>query len=796
MQRFIRNCVLLIIFECMKRLTTCFLLLSLLANVSFGQTKKRQYYLSDSLEFVNNANQVMQYALSGGYHCPQFSPCDVNGDGKKDIVIYDKLDGSISTYINKGGSGEAKYTLDNRYAAYFPKIKALGWMLMRDYNNDGYEDIFTSGPQGYKVYKNISFTVSGRPEFVEIPPIYYRNMSPSGSFIEYNALSTPSIHLPGIYDIDFDGDLDIMSYSNIGGAIYLYMNYQVEENLPPDSMRFYLVDLCWGYFNDNNCNNYILNTCSKNSDYRLYGKRHTSGSSITLFDANNDDEIDLLIGNEGCSHMTMLYNAKQANLNRFDSFYLYDTNYVSANNRASVSIYPAAYFMDVNNDGKRDLIYAPNSVSTQYIIEETKQIRWFKNTNTDKSPTWALQEPLFTDDVLDNGNKSNWACADWDKDGDLDCIAASNGDAYLSKDKADRIYLYENIGTSKKAKFKLVSTNFGNLFKDKINKIAPAIADMDNDGKLDLVLGNEKGEILFYKNTSASANTLTPSFTYSNATYPGFTIDVGGFSAPAVADIDRDGLKDLVIGRSDSMLSYYRNTGTLTQPSFSIVTNKFGNMKPIDSIGFQYIYDDTFAIIGYFPVYEKNVYSKPVIMDIDGNDTLDILIGNSLGTLRMYAIDGSKPTSTFKQNDSFYYIKAFQTTKFYQADLGNYISPCLGDFNGDSVPEIIVTTNRGGLFYLKNNFTYQHKTSLANYTVNNINAYPNPASKQIEFALPTEDIESFTLYNMMGQAIPCPLNSNGSISILDVSILNSGFYIVRFELKDKGIYTSKFQIIH
>jgi hypothetical protein len=780
----------------MKRLSSAFLFLFICLASSFAQTKKLQYYLSDSLQIVNSSNQALQYALSGGYHCPQFSPCDVNGDGKKDIVIYDKLDGSISTYINVGGTGEAKYTLDNRYAAYFPKIKALGWMLLRDYNNDGYEDIFTNGPQGYTVYKNISFTVSGRPEFIEIPPLKYRNMSPTGSFIEYNTLSTPSIHLPGIYDIDFDGDLDIMSYSNIGGAIYLYMNYQVEEKLPPDSMRFYHVDLCWGYFNDNNCNNYLLNTCSKNGDYRLYGKRHTSGSSITLFDANNDNDIDLLIGNEGCSHMTMLYNAKPANLNKYDSFYMYDTNYVSSNNRASVSIYPAAYFMDVNNDGKRDLIYAPNSVSTQYIIEETKQIRWYKNTNTDKSPTWSQQEPLFTNDILDNGNKSNWACADWDKDGDLDCLSATNADAFVSKDSADRIYLYENIGTSKKAKFKLLNNNFGNIFKDKINKIAPAIADMDNDGKLDLVIGNDKGEILFYRNTSANANTLNPSFAFSNPSYPGFTIDVGGFSAPAVADINRDGLKDLVIGRSDSMLSYYKNSGTLTQPSFTIVTNKFGNMKPIDSIGFQYIYDDTFAIIGYFPVYEKNVFSKPVIMDLDGNDTLDIIIGNSLGTLRMYAIDGNKPTSTFKQTDSFYFQKAFQGTKFYKTDLGNYISPCLGDFNGDSVPELIVSTNRGGIFYLKNNFTYRHKTSLNNYSVKTINAYPNPASTQIEFDLAIEDIHVVKLYNSLGQEIDCHLNANGQISVLNLSNLNAGFYIISFQLNDQSSFTSKFQVIH
>ena len=214
-----------------------------------------RFYKSDSLTFLNSGNQPLSMAFTGGFHCPQISACDLNKDGKKDLVIYDKLDGSISTMINKGGVGQFKYELDNRYAQYFPKFKAFAWMLMRDFNNDGYEDIFTTGPQGYVVFKNLTASNSV-PTFQELPTLIYRNMSPSGSFIEYNNLSTPSIHLPGIYDIDFDGDLDIMSYSNLGGAIYLFQNYQKELNLPPDSMRFFHVDMCWGYFNDYDCNNY------------------------------------------------------------------------------------------------------------------------------------------------------------------------------------------------------------------------------------------------------------------------------------------------------------------------------------------------------------------------------------------------------------------------------------------------------------------------------------------------------------------------------------------------------------
>lgn len=773
-----------------------FCLLSFMTGIAKAQDVRYPYYVSDSLLFVDGSGTKLEKALSGGFHCPQFSPCDVNGDGKKDIVIYDKLDGSVSTYINKGGVGEVKYELDNRFAAYFPKMRAFSWMLLRDYNNDGYEDIFTVGPQSYIIYKNISYTVSGRPAFVELPPIYYRNMSPSGSTIEYNAMSTPSIHLPGIYDIDFDGDLDIMSYSNLGGAIILYMNYQVEKNLPADSIDMYLVDLCWGYFTDYDCNNYIVNTCSKNPEWRLYGERHTAGSSITLFDADDDQDIDLLIGNEGCSHMTMLYNAKPNNMMQYDSFYMYDTNYVAQGNRAEVSIYPAAYFMDIDNDGKRDLVYAPNSTDWQYFIEEINQVRWFRNIGTDKAPQWAQQQALITPEIIDNGNHSSWSSADWDGDGDLDMLAAVNVNAFKTRDTADQIYLYENIGSKTSAKFQLKATDFGGFKSQRINSLTIATADMDNDGKLDLVCGNDKGEIMYYRNTSSSANTLTPAFQFSNSTFPGFSLDVGGFSAPAIADINKDGLKDLVIGRSDSMLSYYRNNGTPSNPSFGIVTSKFGNIKAFDSIGTQYIFDDTFAIIGYTVVYEKATYSRPAIMDIDGNDTLEIIVSNSLGTLRMYQIDGDKPTSTFKQYDSFYYRSGIQSQKFYKPDMGNFTSVCLADLNNDSVPEIIVPINRGGVQYLKPGFRYSHKVSVAGPTSQHINVYPNPADNRLECLINPSEIASIEVYDVLGRPMVADIQSNGDYTALNTESYNSGFYVLVIRLNNKQTYTAKFQVVH
>src|SRR5690606_4043358 len=123
--------------------------------------------------------------------------------------------------------------------------------------------------------------------------------------------------------------------------------------------------------------------------------------------------------------------------------------------------------------------------------------------------------------------------------------------------------------------------------------------------------------------------------------------------------------------------------------------------KAFDSVGYQNIYDDTFAIIGYYPVYEKATYSKPVIMDIDGDDTLEILVVNSLGTIRMYEINADQVSGEFKQIDSFYHFPAFQLRKVYTPDVGNQTAIALAGLNRDSVPESVMGNNRGGIKYLK-----------------------------------------------------------------------------------------------
>ncbi|NYT27396.1 MAG: FG-GAP repeat protein [Candidatus Thiodubiliella endoseptemdiera] len=81
-----------------------------------------------------------------------------------------------------------------------------------------------------------------------------------------------------------------------------------------------------------------------------------------------------------------------------------------------------------------------------------------------------------------------------------------------------------------------------------------------------MVVGEGNGTLKYYQNTSSTSNPAYEAKTGDSNPFNG--IDVGGYSSPTLADIDGDGDLDLVVGENYGTLKYYQNTGTTSSPAY------------------------------------------------------------------------------------------------------------------------------------------------------------------------------------------------------------------------------------
>lgn len=145
---------------------------------------------------------------------------------------------------------------------------------------------------------------------------------------------------------------------------------------------------------------------------------------------------------------------------------------------------------------------------------------------------------------------------DFDADGDSDVLSGSwPGELYLFSRNDDGSFAApEKI---QNADGKPIDTG----------EASTAFAvDWDADGDLDLITGNIKGQVHLVPNESSRAE---PS--YGEPVKLDVDSDLrgrGGDSGPIVADWDQDGLGDLLVGMGDGSVLWFRNTGSSGAPEF------------------------------------------------------------------------------------------------------------------------------------------------------------------------------------------------------------------------------------
>ena len=728
--------------------------LVLFAVVTLLQTLQSQsvFYRDDSVKVYFGSQPVLN-PWAGGLNATEFSSIDLNFDGKKDLIAFDKESAKIRCFLFSGTTGNSVFKHAPQFEASFPMVS--DWCLLMDYNQDGREDIFTYTSGGMRVYKNISPN-NGPLQFSMTYSLIYSDYNPGGSPNMLNLYCSP-VGFPGIADIDSDGDIDVLTFSVFGTMVEYHKNRAIEDGFPLDSLKFVLEDNCWGDFAENTCAT-TLNNCPnflkwnqivhKNSSSSLH-----AGSCLTCLDGDGDGDKDLILGDISCDSIDYYYNTGTSSNSHIDSA----TKKFPPIKPVKMAYFPCTYYVDTDNDGIRDLIVSPHSATASENFTST----WlYKNNGTDNNPVFSfLKQNFLQDSMLDFGTGAYPALVDENADGKTDIIVGNYG-YYFSPVYQSRLALLRNTGSITQPEFTLVTRNFANLSAYNIQNMSPAFGDMDGDGDKDLLIGDFNGTLTYFQNVAGSGNPLNFVFVSSNWN----NIDVGNNAMPQIVDVDRDGLRDLLIGARNGKIFYFKNTGTSTNPVFSATPTSsfFGGVnvcKPLYITGF----------------------AAPNLRDIDGN--YELLVGSERGYVYRYGnIDGNL-TGNFTLIDSI----------GWNIWEGGKIAPVTGDLNGDDIADMILGNLDGGIcFYkgdslLSSSYFTEKKNSL--FTIS-----PNPSSSvtAVRFSSKAFTERKIELLDFSGKIIRSQTTVQPVVELF-ADELSDGLYLIRCT-ENRQCFSSKFII--
>ena len=224
-----------------------------------------------------------------------------------------------------------------------------------------------------------------------------------------------------------------------------------------DSLIFERSERCWGFFYDAP-NSIILNcpncNCAKeNSKNQIKQKDGTP--TLLALDIDNDDDKDLILGDGGGKNLNLLINGGD-NQNAFMTSI--DTMFPKNNNNTvevEIDFLPAAYYVDVTNDGVNDLVATTNTKNNSVNFESC----WvYENIGQNNLPNFNFIEKNFLQkDMIDLGTSALPSFFDFNNDNLLDLIVGNYG--YHNPNDPDPISslaLFENIGNDSIPKFKLI----------------------------------------------------------------------------------------------------------------------------------------------------------------------------------------------------------------------------------------------------------------------------------------------------------------------------------------------------
>ena len=381
-------------------------------------------------------------------------------------------------------------------------------ILALDYNNSGVLDLII----GDVAYTNLNLLINGGTVVnSDSPMISVDNAFPSNTTPSFTQLFPASFYL----DVDFDNVKDLIVCPNAKNVSFNEKSVQFYKNLGTDTNP-----------------NFIY---SENDFLQNEMVEHGTGTIPVFSDYNQDGLIDLFVGNffrykpvlDKESTIAYYQNTGTANAPEFT--FIDDDIFNLASENFGFRSVPA--FGDVDNDGDDDL----------FIGREDGTLIYYENTSSGGNGQYDSGISNYQDNTGAIINVTSYASPqlfDINGDGLLDLI--------IGKRSGEIVY-YKNIGTVTSPSFTLENNMLGNI--DLATEFPDSYATphlFNSFGKMHLFVGSSDGTLIYYDSiegniaTGESFNLVSNNFA---------NIDVDAYSSFAVTDLDNDGKLNMIVGQ-------------------------------------------------------------------------------------------------------------------------------------------------------------------------------------------------------------------------------------------------------
>ena len=410
---------------------------------------------------------------------PAFADLDSDGDldlltGIGESIFGGPTPGLTFGFRNVGAPNNPIFTRDDNLVIGITDVGLNSYPAFADLDDDNdYDLLIGRDIASFVYYKNTGTPTS---------PVWTREFTTFAGIETTNYWKDPTF-----CDLDLDGDLDLI-YGTDDGDLYFYQN----NGTPANPLFQY------------------------NAAYFSVIKVNGS-STVSFADFDNDGDFDLLSG----STIDKMQYFKNEGTSSKPKFIKTTAPFSSLNPGFRCS----PVFVDIDKDGDYDIV-SGNDAGTIYC--------YINNGNS-----FTTNSNYFGS--IDVGYASAPAFVDIDGDGDEDVlIGAESGSSYVFMQREGSSFITPTINP-------FASIIFPNYSR-------PSFADLDNDGDFDLVIGKSFGEVICFENTGDAQNAqwqrndalVSPMKVKQNA-------------APGFADLDNDGRIDCVVGEYDGNFSYFKN---------------------------------------------------------------------------------------------------------------------------------------------------------------------------------------------------------------------------------------------